>query len=155
MGRGVLKLTAAAIVLAAGGASADSAPAPVDLSRFADPAAIVLAVRAEFAPAGGAVRLSAYEEAAFLEAPAAKAAGTIDDEGIAVLSLPELAPGTYAFVAYYDKNGDGKLNRGALGKPKEPYVFSNDVKPKLRKPRFEETRVAVAPGEVVVLTLKD
>ena len=48
------------------------------------------------------------------------------------------------------------LNRGkVLGRPKEPVAFSNGVVPKLRKPRYDETKVAVAPGSVVVITLKD
>jgi len=48
------------------------------------------------------------------------------------------------------------LNRGkVIGRPKEPLAFSNGVKPKLRKPRFEEAKVDVVPGSVVVLTLDD
>jgi uncharacterized protein (DUF2141 family) len=73
-----------------------------------------------------------------------------------VLALGDLAPGEYAFAAYLDENGDGKLNRGkVLGRPKEPVAFSNGVKPKLRKPRYDETKVSVAPGSVVVITLED
>jgi len=147
---------AGAAALGLGAAFADSAPLPDPFSKFSAGDAVVLAVRSEFAPSGGHVRLSVFADAmTFLERAAAKHDATVNDEGLALITLRGLAPGDYAFVAYYDENGDGKLNRNALGKPKEPYVFSNDIRPKLRKPTFDETKVSVAPGEVVVMTLED
>ncbi len=143
--------------IAAGAALADNVPAADAFARYADPDGVVLAVSAGFAAPGGAVRLSVYDdEAAFLEHAAAKHEAQIGEDGVAVVPLGDLRPGAYAFVAYYDENGDGRLNRGGiLGKPKEPYAFSNGVKPKLRKPRFEEAKVEVDRGSVVVLTLDD
>ncbi|MEM9170459.1 MAG: DUF2141 domain-containing protein [Pseudomonadota bacterium] len=80
----------------------------------------------------------------------------MDADGLAVMELGALPAGDYAFAVYFDKNGDGKLNRGkVLGLPKEPFAFSNDVRPKLRKPTFEETKVAVEPGSVVVIRMDD
>ncbi|NWG70538.1 MAG: DUF2141 domain-containing protein [Parvularculaceae bacterium] len=137
-------------------ALAVSVPAP-ELERFSDPESVTLAIRAEFPAAGGAVRVAVYDDpAAFLEEAALKEQAIVDKSGVAVVKLRELNAGPHAFVAYYDANGDGLLNRGGvLGKPKEPYAFSNGVKPKLRKPRFDEAAVDVAPGAVVVMTLED
>jgi uncharacterized protein (DUF2141 family) len=136
-------------------AFADSLPTPDPFARLASPDAVVLAVQSGVAP-GGHVRLAVYNDPArFLEAAAGKFDATVNDEGLALVTLTHVAPGEYAFVAYLDENGDGRLNRNLLGQPKEPFGFSNDVKPKLRKPTFEEAKVAVAPGEVVVLTLDD
>lgn len=156
-GRSVLAgLAAGVVALCAGTAFADSAPTPNPFSKFSTADAVVLAIRSEFAPAGGHVRVTVYDgEAGFLETAVAKHDAVVNEEGLALLTIDDLTPGDYAFVAYYDRNGDGKLNRSVLGKPKEPYIFSNDVRPKLRKPTFSETKVAVAPGEVVVLTLKN
>lgn len=156
-GQGILAgFAAGAIALGIGVAFADNAPMPNPFSRFSTADAVVLAVRSELAPAGGHVRVAVYDCAAtFLESAAAKHEAIVNEEGFALLTLADLRPGDYAFVAYYDRNGDGKLNRNVLGKPKEPYIFSNDVRPKLRKPTFNEAKVQVAPGEVVVLTLKD
>ncbi len=149
-------LAAGALALGLGAAFADSAPLPNPFSRFSTADAVVLAVKSEFAPAGGHVRVAIYEgEANFLETAQSKHDAVIGDDGLALLTISDLTPGEYAFVAYYDRNGDGKLNRSVIGKPKEPYVFSNGVRPKLRKPTFAETKVAIAPGEVVVLTLKN
>jgi uncharacterized protein (DUF2141 family) len=153
--RGMAMATAGAAALAVGSAVADNAPAPADYLKYSDPMSVVLAVRTEFNAVGGAVRLSVYDEKTFLEQAAVKNQGVVNEDGLAVVPIRGLAPGSYAFVAYYDENGDGKLNRGALGQPKEPIAFSNGVKPKLRKPRFDETKVDVAPGAVVVITLDD
>ena len=102
------------------------------------------------------MRLAVYDsEANFLEMAAIKHQGSLDETGLAIVRLRGLAPGEYAFAAYLDENADGKLNRSAIGIPKEPIAFSNGVVPKLRKPGFDETKVDVAPGSVVVITLED
>ena len=155
-GKKFLALAISAAAFGVGAASADNAPAPNPYSQFSSMNAVVLAIRSEFAPKGGHVRVTVYDgEANFLETASGKFEATVNDDGVALLTLEDLAPGEYAFVAYFDENGDGKLNRNVVGKPKEPFIFSNDIRPKLRKPTFAETKVAVAPGEVVVLTLKD
>ncbi len=138
-------------------AHADSAPRPNPFAKYADPNGVVLAVETPFTDATGAVRLTVYEdEPTFLEEASAKYQAPIDADGVAILRLGALKKGDYAFVAYYDENGDGKLNRGKIiGRPKEPLAFSNGVKPKLRKPRFDEAKVEVTPGSVVVLTIED
>lgn len=147
---------AATVALGASSHAGGYRPA-MDVARLADPESIVLAVLAPFATRGGDVRVAVYPDAeSFLERAALKESAPVDQDGVAVVRLRDLNPGPYAFVAYYDANGDGMLNRGGvLGKPKEPFAFSNGVKPKLRKPRFDETAIEVEPGAVVVLTLEE
>ena len=43
-------------------------------------------------------------------------------------------------MLYHDENGDGKMNRNFFGIPKEPFGFSNNVKPKFSMPTFEECK---------------
>ncbi len=144
---------------AAGAAHADSVPRDVNsFAKYSDPQRAVAAVATEFnAAPGKPVRLAIYDsEEAFLEHARAKHEARLDEEGVAVLPLSDLEPGEYAFAAYLDENGDGQLNRGKiLGRPKEPVAFSNGVKPKLRKPSYDETKVSIGPGSVVVITLDD
>lgn len=157
MGLGGRKMTAGAAAFLAmgfGAAVADNIPGHDAYSRLSSSDAVVLAVHAD-AGKGSEVRLTVYDgPETFLAAPASRHHATVGDDGLAVVKVRGLKAGDYAFVAYLDENGDGKLNRNALGKPKEPFIFSNDVKPKLKKPSFDETKVSVGPGEVVVLTLK-
>ena len=54
--------------------------------------------------------------------------------------IDDLPKGEYEFILYHDKNSDGKMNRKLIGIPKEPFGFSNNVRPKLAKPTFEECK---------------
>lgn len=139
-------------------AQADSAPSGNPFTKYANPYGAIAAVQTLFdAEAGKSVRIAVYDsEEAFLEKALAKLEAPLDASGLALVPLGDLAPGQYAFAAYLDENGDGKLNRGKiLGRPKEPVAFSNGAKAKLRKPYFDEAKVDIAPGEVVVITLED
>jgi uncharacterized protein (DUF2141 family) len=139
-------------------AQADSAPAGNPFIKYANPYGAVAAVHTIFdAEPGKSVRIAVYDsEEAFLENALTKLSAPLDATGLALVPLGNLAPGEYAFAVYLDENGDGKLNRGKLlGRPKEPVAFSNGAKAKLRKPHFDEAKVVIAPGEVVVITLDD
>jgi len=116
-------------------------------------------VQTTFASEGKRVRVIVYDSAEdFLEQPRAKFGALLDDTGLALLPVSTLSngrvmAGDYALVVGLDENGDGRLNRNFLGKPTEPFVFSNNIKPKLSKPSFDKTRVTLNPGRVLVLTL--
>ena len=49
-----------------------------------------------------------------------------------------IAPGKYALVCYHDENNNGKFDETMLGMPEEGYCFSNNVKPTLSAPNFDE-----------------
>jgi len=145
------------LVAGLGVAYADSAPEPEVYTEYSDPMNIVAAIQTNFeAKAGQHVRLAVYaNEDDFLEIAAVKHQGPLNEMGLAIVRFRGLEPGEYAFAAYLDENGDGRLNRGALGIPKEPIAFSNGIVPKWRRPNFDETKVDVAPGSVVVIMLKN
>jgi len=56
------------------------------------------------------------------------------------IHFDHLLPGTYAIAIMHDENGDSKMNFSFLGFPKEGYCFSNNVRPKFRKPTFDEAK---------------
>ena len=155
---GVAAAFGAAVFVAGAGAHADSAALPASFAQYANPYGAVAAIQTTFdAEPGKSVRISVYNsEETFLEEPFTKLEAPINAKGLALVPLGNLAPGQYAFAAYLDENGDGVLNRGkVLGRPKEPIAFSNGAKAKLRRPYFDEAKVDIAPGEVVVMTLED
>lgn len=51
----------------------------------------------------------------------------------------ELPPGDYAVSTYHDVNSNDKLDRYIIGKPKEPYGFSNNIKP-FGRPSFKNCK---------------
>jgi len=52
-------------------------------------------------------------------------------------------PGDYAIAVYHDENDNGKMDKRLFGIPKEPYGFSNNVKPVMSVPKFGECQFTV------------
>lgn len=59
---------------------------------------------------------------------------------VAKVSITDLEYGEYAVAVYQDTNSDSKLNTGMFGIPKEPYAFSNNFKPKLSAPKYDDCK---------------
>lgn len=77
----------------------------------------------------------------------AQRAPTADSEAF---QFPDLTPGSYAVAVFHDLNGNGELDRTALGLPSEPYGFSNDVG-RFSPPSFERALVRVDDREASVV----
>jgi uncharacterized protein (DUF2141 family) len=73
------------------------------------------------------------------------------------ISLPvELAQGDWAVAITQDLNNNDKLDKNFIGIPTEPFAFSNNVRPTVAPPDFEECKFTVSgPGKVVSIVLKD
>lgn len=68
--------------------------------------------------------------------------------------INDLPKGEYAFIMYHDKNADGELNRNFLGIPKEPFGFSNNVRPKLALPAFEDCKFILDKNLILKVRLE-
>ena len=75
-----------------------------------------------------------------------KAIVPVEKMGSLDLTTADLPPGVYAVSCFHDVNGNGKLDTNLLGIPTEPYGFSNNVRPTLRAPRWEEARFELPPA---------
>ena len=56
----------------------------------------------------------------------------------AEIDFASIPAGKYALVCYHDENSNGKFDESMLGMPEEGYCFSNNVKPTLSAPNFNE-----------------
>jgi uncharacterized protein (DUF2141 family) len=56
------------------------------------------------------------------------------------ITLTDLKFGTYAIAFYQDINNSKAIDKNGLGIPTEPYAFSNDIRPKLSAPSFEDCK---------------
>jgi len=130
-----------------------AAAAALSAATLFGAAPVEVRVAGALGPAGS-VRLMVYADAeSFLQAPIAKLQASVDEAGVAVFRIADLPPGEYAFAAYHDENGDGVLNRNAIGLPKEAFAFSNDVRPRLRRPSFQRTKVSVDGAGTILFSL--
>ena len=57
---------------------------------------------------------------------------------LTTVTLHGVKPGRYGVQAFYDQNGNGKVDQALFGIPKEGVGFSNDAKIRLSPPRWEE-----------------
>ncbi len=67
----------------------------------------------------------------------AKAAVTSNPQTVVIEKVPY---GTWAVAVWHDANGDGVLQTGIFGIPKEPMGTSNNPKPRLGPPRFDDAK---------------
>jgi uncharacterized protein (DUF2141 family) len=59
-----------------------------------------------------------------------------------VQAVFEVDPGEYALAVYHDVNGNGKIDMRFFI-PKEPYGFSNNVRPRFSAPTFADCQVQI------------
>lgn len=48
--------------------------------------------------------------------------------------------GEFGMAIYQDVDGDGKITKNFIGIPKEPYAFSNNYKPTIKAPSFNDCK---------------
>jgi uncharacterized protein (DUF2141 family) len=61
--------------------------------------------------------------------------------GDTTLSWTDIPVGEYALAIYQDLNGNKKLDTNIVGYPKEPFGFSQNIKPKFSAPTFDECKI--------------
>lgn len=114
---------------------------------FAQETATV-SIKVENVAAQGIVRLGLYTRDAYPDDKSEPIASA-DVHAVAgetVVTLQNVAVGTYAVEVFQDLNSNGKMDTGFLGIPKEPYGFSRDAKPILSKPDFDRVKFEVVAG---------
>ncbi len=63
-----------------------------------------------------------------------------------IFTFENLQPGQYAAAVFHDVNGDGILNRGLMGIPREGFGFSNNPKILMGAPSFKRAAINVDSG---------
>src|SRR5215470_6559307 len=69
-------------------------------------------------------------------------------------TFKDVADGNYAVSVVHDQNGNRRVDTNFLGIPTEARGVSNNVRPSLRGPRFDEAVFKVSDGRVVTLDIK-
>lgn len=65
-------------------------------------------------------------------------------------AFEDLTWGEYALAAFHDENNNDRLDRNALGIPREDYGFSNNVRGFLGPPDFGKAKVSLDSRELVL-----
>ena len=96
--------------------------------------------------ADGQVMVAIFNSADTFQVKPVRALAAPAHEGKVRLVVADLPAGDYAFAVYHDVNGNGKLDRNAVGMPTEDYAFSNNAMGKRGAPSFDAARVALPAG---------
>jgi uncharacterized protein (DUF2141 family) len=101
---------------------------------------------------GGKVLVAVYTQAEFQKKPAYTAmADAPAKKGEVVVTIKNVAPGTYSFSALHDENGDMQMQRNPNGMPAEGWSAVNGDF--LRgPPTFDDTKFVVAAGKPFSIT---
>ncbi|BCW87477.1 hypothetical protein sos41_06060 [Alphaproteobacteria bacterium SO-S41] len=73
-----------------------------------------------------------------------------------VVTFEALTPGRVAVKVLQDLNGNWKMDKTLIGVPEEPFGLSNDARPSMGLPGFDETGFDLHPGpNTIVITLQE
>lgn len=75
------------------------------------------------------------------------------EKNTATITIFDLPKGEYAVSMYHDENSDNICNRNLVGIPKEAYGFSNNVKPVLSAPTFNECKFSFYESKTINIKL--
>lgn len=70
--------------------------------------------------------------------------------GVTTVTLRNVEPGTWAVVAFHDRNNDGEVDRNLLGIPTEGIGFSRDPSLGLHGPSFSSAAFTVGNDGVTI-----
>lgn len=70
-----------------------------------------------------------------------------------VIKLSGLVKGYYAISTYHDVNADKVCNLNLIGRPVEPFGFSNNYHPRLFKPSFDDCKISVFKNSTTSIKL--
>ena len=93
------------------------------------------------------VLVSVFSQKGFLEKPIQEK--SISASGNKVIVEFDLPVGEYAVFSYQDVNNNDKLDKNFIGKPKEPYGFSNNVNP-FGSPSYKDCKFTLSNSAKII-----
>jgi uncharacterized protein (DUF2141 family) len=122
-----ITISLAALLLAASSASAATLTVIVD----------------NVTPGKGDIRASVFANKDDWLKSGVRASVVKADNSSVTIEFADLAPGQYAVSVIDDLNANGELDKGAFGKPVEPYGFSNNARPMFSAPEWEDAMITL------------
>lgn len=68
-------------------------------------------------------------------------------------TFTDIPNGDYAIAVYHDENANGITDKNFWGIPQERYGFSNNFRPKLSAPTFEQVKFFIKGDEDIYISL--
>jgi len=102
----------------------------------------------------GKIWVAVFDSTNFLKKPAYYGMVNIEEgqEEVTVV-IDSVASGKYAVTLFQDENGNNKLDTGAYGIPTEKYGFSNNFRPTMGPPTFQDCMIEIEEDTEINITL--
>lgn len=75
------------------------------------------------------------------------------EKNTAVIIITDLPKGEYAISMYHDENSDNECNRNFIGIPKEAYGFSNNIRPRMSAPKYDDCKFLFSENKILNIKL--
>ena len=103
--------------------------------------------------AKGRVHVAICPQASFLKDSCPYELSAPAQTGVTIITAHGIPAGRYAVQSFHDENGNGEVDRGLFGMPKEGVGFSNDAKIVFGPPKFADAAFAF-DGNAKTIQLK-
>jgi len=70
------------------------------------------------------------------------------------LNFDDLPKGSYGVAVFHDENKNGKLDKNLVGYPTEAFGFSNNFRPTISAPDFEDVAFVVDKSKSITIQVK-
>ncbi|WP_156679936.1 DUF2141 domain-containing protein [Sphingomonas profundi] len=100
--------------------------------------------------AAGRVHADLCPERTFLKDGCGRSVEAPAVPGTTIVTIAGVPPGRYAVQLSHDENGNGRVDRGLFGIPKEGVGFSNDAPIRFGPPKFADAAIDVRPGSQTI-----
>jgi|HubBroStandDraft_5_1064220.scaffolds.fasta_scaffold50337_2 uncharacterized protein (DUF2141 family) len=100
----------------------------------------------------GDLRVGVYDQATFVVRGSKPVANEVVPAKAGAMSFTfSLKPGEYGVKVLQDLNRNGKLDMSMMGMmPAEPYGLSNDAKPTMSGPPWDDAKITLKPGATAI-----
>ena len=103
-------------------------------------------------PVSGTIEVSLFNsEDLFMKEPFLQSVSAVESDETIKVEFAGLLEGDYAVVVVHDENDNGVLDTGFLGFGGESFSFSNDAKPWLGRPSFEEASITIGVEDTAIV----
>lgn len=76
------------------------------------------------------------------------------EQGRAVCEFKDVPAGIYAAVVLHDENLNHRMDKNFLGIPQEGWGVSNNVRPAMSAPRFQDATFTIKPSAPAAVTIQ-
>ena len=143
------RLAVLGLALTGAALAAEAGPAP--------PATATLTVIVRgVLPQPSELRVGVFDAASYEDGPPPYRQRISAQSPETVVTFEGLAPGRVAVKILQDLNGNGEMDTTLIGIPEEPFGLSNDAKPGMSAPGFDETGFDLKPGpNAITVTMQE